>query len=568
LGTLLGGKAKASLTTALAALVLALPATAQSAGLLYTNNYTDKQIAALTIGSDGLLAPIGGSPFATPNYPATIAITPDAKTMVVTYLYEHSVGSEAIGAGGVLTGIGSPLPTSDATSGVAIGPDGRFAYVSLQNGGVLVYAIDVDGALTQVGGPTGTGSGMPALTPDGHFLFLPNFSANAVDRFAVQADGSLVPLGSTPVGSVSPLLARVTPDSRILVLLSENSGIDELRSFAIGADGSLSATGGPTPTTGAVGGLMAVSPNGRFLFNPDSNEESITVYAIEAPGAFSQVGSPTPVGFRPRAIALSSDGRFLYAEPQNGEVMQAFAVAADGTLAAIGALAPTGGESDGETPVVRPGVPVAALAVKAAAPGAKTRFDASGSTDVSAGIASYLWEFGDGKSQTTTSPTTDHTYARAGAYDATVTVTDELGCGAGFVFTGQSAYCNGTRAQATAKVDTLPLIHGIVVTPKSFPAKAGSAASASRARKAGPTVHYKLSERARVRFVVKRKPKGRKVASFKARGRAGKNKRRLPTRLHGKPLKPGRYVLIATATDSSGGRSKPRRARFRVTGPR
>ncbi len=567
MGTLSGGRARASVAAALAALVLCLPATARAAGVLYTNNYVEKQIAALAIGADGLLAPIGGSPFATPNYPSTIAIAPDARTMVVTYLYEHSVGSAAIGAGGALTGVGIPLPTPDATSGVAISPDGRFAYVSLQNGGVLTYAIGGDGSLNLLGAPAPSGTGMPALTPNGRFLFVPDYSTNAVDRFAVGTDGSLSPLGGTPLGSVSPLLARTTPDGSFLVLLSDNGSSGDLRTLAIGADGSLSAAGGPTPTTGAVPGLMAVSPSGRFLFNPDSNEESITVYAIESSGALSQVGAPAPVGFRPRALALSNDGRFLYAEPQNGEVMQAFAVGSDGTLTAIGGLAPTGGESDGETPVVRPGVPVAALTATPTAPGKRTHFDASASTDVSAPIASYRWEFGDGKSGTTTTPTTDHTYAKAGVYDATVTVTDELGCGSGFVFTGQSAYCNGVNAQATVRVDTLPLIHGMVVTPKSFPARAGSRATVSRTRKAGVVVHYKLSERARVRFVVKRKPKGRKIASFRARGRTGKNKRRLPSRLQAR-LKPGRYLVLATATDPAGGKSKPRRARFQVTEPR
>ncbi|HWP33726.1 MAG TPA: PKD domain-containing protein, partial [Solirubrobacterales bacterium] len=484
------------------------------------------------------------------------------------YLYAHSVGSEAIGPGGALTEIGSPLLTSDFTGGVAISPDGRFAYVSLQNGGVLIYAIGADGSLSLSGGPTGSGDGMPALTPDGRFLYAPHYSTHAVERFAVQADGSLADLGPTPsIGAGNPLLARITPDGRFLVLLSDTGSPDELRTFAIGADGSLSAAGGPIPTTGGVNGLMAVSPSGRFLFNPNSNEESITTYAIESSGALTALGAPAPVGFRPQALAVSNDGRFLYAEPQNGEVMQAFSVGADGTLSAIGGPTPIGGESDGETPVVRPGVPVAALSAVAAAPGKKTSFDAGGSSDVSAGIASYSWEFGDGKSRTTTSPQTDHIYAKAGVYEAKVTVVDELGCGSGFVFTGQSAYCNGTRAQAALKVDTPPLIHGLVVTPQSFPARASSAATVSRKRRGGPTIHYKLSEAAKIRFVIKRKPKGRRVGGFKARGRRGKNKRPLPRRLQAR-LKPGRYVVLATATDAAGGRSKPRRAPFRVTEPR
>jgi PKD repeat protein len=42
-------------------------------------------------------------------------------------------------------------------------------------------------------------------------------------------------------------------------------------------------------------------------------------------------------------------------------------------------------------------------------------------------IASYFWGFGDGSTQTTTGPTTTHTYTAAGTYRATLTVTDNDG---------------------------------------------------------------------------------------------------------------------------------------------
>jgi PKD repeat protein len=52
-------------------------------------------------------------------------------------------------------------------------------------------------------------------------------------------------------------------------------------------------------------------------------------------------------------------------------------------------------------------------------------FDASGSTDPDGSIASYAWTFGDG--QTGTGKTVPHTYAAAGDYHATLTVTDDKG---------------------------------------------------------------------------------------------------------------------------------------------
>jgi parallel beta-helix repeat protein len=76
--------------------------------------------------------------------------------------------------------------------------------------------------------------------------------------------------------------------------------------------------------------------------------------------------------------------------------------------------------------------PVAALSItpqSGTAPLAVT-VDASASTDTDAtGIAGYTFSFGDGTANVgpQASPTTNHTYANAGAYTATVTVTDTAG---------------------------------------------------------------------------------------------------------------------------------------------
>jgi hypothetical protein len=54
-------------------------------------------------------------------------------------------------------------------------------------------------------------------------------------------------------------------------------------------------------------------------------------------------------------------------------------------------------------------------------------FDASGSSDPEGDTPlTYLWDFGDGATATTATPTTDHTYASAGKYTVTLTVRDSL----------------------------------------------------------------------------------------------------------------------------------------------
>jgi hypothetical protein len=264
-------------------------------------------------------------------------------------------------------------------------------------------------------------------------------------------------------------------------------------------------------------------------------------------------------------------------------------VAADGTLTKIGVPAPSGGESDGQTPVARPAVPVAGtLATELVTPGKKASFEVSGSTDAGATITGYAWDFGDGTTLTTTVPKAQHTF-KTGVFDVKVTVRDDANC-TGFVYTGQTAYCNATGAQATVKVDTLPVIQGMTATPKRFATLARTRAVASakgKKRRGGTTFHYKLTETARVSVTIQRKLSGRKVGkackrptkanakkrkcvrlktlgSLVAKGKAGKNKLRFSGKLHGKPLPPGRYLAKATAVDSAGRKSTPRSTPFKV----
>jgi PKD repeat protein len=77
-----------------------------------------------------------------------------------------------------------------------------------------------------------------------------------------------------------------------------------------------------------------------------------------------------------------------------------------------------------------PTAPVAAFTVTPANPVATQQaiFNASTSTVGSgATIAQYVWDFGDSTTTTTTVPITPKTYAAAGTYIATLTVTDSLG---------------------------------------------------------------------------------------------------------------------------------------------
>ena len=99
----------------------------------------------------------------------------------------------------------------------------------------------------------------------------------------------------------------------------------------------------------------------------------------------------------------------------------------DGQPRIAGAASDLGADEFGNTP------PTAMIELKTAVPrtGQPVTFDGSASTDretaIGGPIAEYRWTFGDGISETTTTPTVEHTYSREGALVAQLVVVDRQG---------------------------------------------------------------------------------------------------------------------------------------------
>ncbi|HET7446218.1 MAG TPA: PKD domain-containing protein [Solirubrobacterales bacterium] len=580
------GKIAAALLAAV--LSTALFAQSASAGTLYTTNYSDRQIAVLSIGPGGLLAPLTGSPFPIAHFDYGLGITPDGRVLISPSGFDGFMETFNLAADGTPSLASPPAPAAIFGGQPAITPDGRFFYVLAEPKGVAGYIIGTGGAATPLGTPVGVGSGPVAITPDGRFLFMVDYPNGNLERFAIGADGSLAPLPIVPLGlDQGSDEMRITPDGRLAILLSRHiAAKEDLRTLTIGADGSVTPTGTVLKTTGETSGMLVISPNGRFAYVANGNEASVSAYAIGPAGQLTPLGdTPTPALSQPQSLAMSVDGRFLYAEPQSGEKIQALSVAADGSLTVLGAPTPTGGESDAQTPVARPSDPVASFAATAGPPHGPTSFDASASTDTTSKIVSYEWNFGDGTTQTTATPTTTHNYKDPGVYTASLSLVDANGC-SGYSYTGQIAYCGGR--DASRQVDTLPAIYSITATPAKFATSSRARPKSGKRKKAGTTLHYKLSEAANVFFTVQRKLPGRRVgrsckkptkantrkrrctrlgnvlSSFGAAGKAGRNSKRFLARTRRGPLKPGAYLITAVATDRAGGVSAPRTVGIKV----
>jgi PKD repeat protein len=207
-------------------------------------------------------------------------------------------------------------------------------------------------------------------------------------------------------------------------------------------------------TRSALGGgatSVAISPDGGTAYFAAATG-SVAVVDTASNAVTRQVPAPGSVGPFPN-VAVTPSGSTVYLAA--GFVGPANVYPFDTAAGTFGATIPA---STGTSDIMMSPdqAPVAALSVTPEAAGSASSFDASGSTVKYGTIASYHWDFGDGESATTATPTTTHVYASGGDYTVTLTETSSNGTSTTKVFTGQAMLRNGgPSAQVTASL-TVP----------------------------------------------------------------------------------------------------------------
>ena len=322
--------------------------------------------------------------------PRGIAVAPDGQTAWVANSGDDTVSVISTATNSVS---GAPIPVREEPDGIAISPDGGSVLVAQRKGGnvaILSAATRaVTGAVTDALGPS-----QIAVGPHGGRAFVTNSGSNSVTAFDPtngQLSGSPIPVGSQPAG-------------------------------------------------------IAIGPSGTLAYAAGSGAGTLTPIntATNAPGT-------AIAGFNgPEGVAVSPAGSQGYVSNSGGGVVTAFNTTTNAPSASI----PVGSAPSGIA-IVPDQPPVASFSVtpQARIAGRKLTFHGGASRDPDGSIATYAWEFGDGKHVKGSKATVTHTYARPGTYTATLTVTDSEGCSTALVYTGQTASCNGSAvARATATI--------------------------------------------------------------------------------------------------------------------
>jgi 6-phosphogluconolactonase (cycloisomerase 2 family) len=420
--------------------------------VLYRTTGSDNHVLAYGFAPTGALFPLAGSPLAQTGSPEAVALTPDGRFLYVALTASSQIAAFGVGPDGSLSPlVGSPFATGAPPRGLAVSPDGRSLYVVGATGNALYrHTINLDGTLSAAGAPTPTGLSSPvmvAITPDGSRLYVSAFGSAAIAGFAIAADGSLSPLPGSPYPAPSGDVGiSVAPDGAHLYMASTITSA--VYAASIGADGSLTAVPGSPFQSGPGTRGIAIAADGHRLYTTNTaagSGQGTWGYNVAADGSLTTIAGNPFMPVAQSAIAMTPDSKRLY-------VGAAFSGGTSGlNIGAAGELTPVPGNpyasgastSEAYDMAISPDQPpVAAFAAAPGLAGAPSGFDASASADPDVTIARYDWTFGDGSSASTGAVTT-HTYAAPGTYRVTLTETDDEGCSTTFVFTGQTAICNG-----------------------------------------------------------------------------------------------------------------------------
>jgi YVTN family beta-propeller protein len=455
---MIGGRLirRGAFTVATLGMLCAAPAA--SADTLLVANFSSDNVHVIDTSTNAVV----GSPITVGDEPISIVITPDGR-----YAYVASAGADTVSVIDVAARatVGSPIAV-DELGTLAMSPDGAKVYVV---SGSFIKTIDTatntldDGGLRELDFPSGI-EGI-AVTPSESEVWVAHSDPNFwVTR--IRTDGSEDPGEQRITHMNGPRAIGFTPDGSRAYVTSENGGGVIPMDAASGAAGALIGTGGDP------GLSIAISPDGSSAFVPSAGlDHDLYEIDLATNTGVSPTLSPPDWPTHLNAVAMTPDGSRVYVAggpgPDPGQVAGFDLVA--GEL--------TGDPIDvGLTPIAMAIVPDQSPTPRLSAPatavaGVPVQLDASGSSDPDGTVARFDWDFGDGSTAPDAGPAAGHTYA-AGTYTAKVKVTDDEGCSSTVVFTGQTAYCSGSSADAGSQTI---VVHGLEVGKTTRNARKGTA---------------------------------------------------------------------------------------------
>jgi len=292
----------------------------------------------------------GAQTSATVDMNATIdhlAVTPASPTVAVGASTQLTATAFDAAGGIVLTSAqnlswssaqsgNATITTSGNVTGVAAGTS-LITVTEAETGKSATTTVTVTGGVTApVTGPLRT-----IVDPSGKFAYVINSKTNSLSLFTVQADGTLAPLGAAPVTlAKAPFLLSVNQTGSAHTLYVDTADVNGglLYQFAVNADGTLTPLGSGSVATAGDPIDMVIDPTGKYLYEIMHNK-GIRAFTIAADGSLTQNGpDSTESGHQCFAAAVAPDGKAIYVSSGQGGGIRIDKINADGTLTYTGSV--------------------------------------------------------------------------------------------------------------------------------------------------------------------------------------------------------------------------------------
>jgi 6-phosphogluconolactonase len=219
------------------------------------------------------------------------------------------------------------------------------------SGAIVAFRADGFGRLHEIQNSsaflTGTNSGASSISvsPNGKWLIVIEKASNSIDVFPIHADGTLGTVVANKSVTAGVFATVFTPGGQLIISENQpNSGTDtsSISSYTINANGTLTAITQSIPTFGNGNCWNAITPNAKWVFVDNSATSSVAGFSISSAGALSPIAntvvSTLPEGSTNLDVAISADGKYLFNVLSGAGEIGVFIINADGTVNQLGSI--------------------------------------------------------------------------------------------------------------------------------------------------------------------------------------------------------------------------------------
>ena len=248
-------------------------------------------ISAWTVNSDGTLSAVTGSPFQSGTSFIALAVDPTLRFVFGGVSATSNIqGFTVTSNTGVLTAIAGVTLTTGVPQRMTEDAGGKFLFVAEGNSGVDVFTIASGGTLTLAQNTPLTGATGVAVSPNGKFAYVSD--SGGVDAYTVNSStGNLTSVGTVAAGT-TPSGVTVDPTGKFVFVT--NSGSNNVSAYTLDSTtGALTAVSGSPFAAGTGPVAVSVEPAARYAYVANKTAGSLSVFTLDTttPGKLNANGS-------------------------------------------------------------------------------------------------------------------------------------------------------------------------------------------------------------------------------------------------------------------------------------